>query len=284
MDLVESAVYPPIQNPPPSGAVVVTKAPKTHLLTIILLVLLVAAVGAAAYFYGQSRQAPIADYTACLSAKGSLLQESYPATCVTKSGQRFIQPTPTPSSIADLSPENSAKGKALAEAPPGSTRFTSQKLGISFIYQTTQTGETFAVKEIGNKVYVYDTLYPYLQGQYSEVFDKESTESLVDAINRLIMPGFSTTDCEIKTPASGFTSSIIDPSFDTAMIGGLGIDEAREQGKEINCPQPYTAIGGLAYFVADPAHPTKFVFFSIGQYSINGDATRMWQDTLQFIN
>src|SRR3989304_2040984 len=102
MDLVESAVYPPIQNPPPSGAVVVTKAPKTHLLTIILLVLLVAAVGA--------------------------------ATCVTKSGQRFIQPTPPPSSIADLSPENSAKGKALAEAPPGSTRFTSQKLGLSFIY------------------------------------------------------------------------------------------------------------------------------------------------------
>lgn len=33
----------------------------------------------------------ISSYADCLNAKGSLIQESYPSVCVTKSGQRFVQ-------------------------------------------------------------------------------------------------------------------------------------------------------------------------------------------------
>ena len=36
--------------------------------------------------------AQIDSYDQCVAATGSIVQESYPATCITTSGQRFIQP------------------------------------------------------------------------------------------------------------------------------------------------------------------------------------------------
>lgn len=51
------------------------------------------------YYYWQSHQSGVIDsYESCVAANGSRIQESYPATCVTKSGARFIQPiaAPTP--------------------------------------------------------------------------------------------------------------------------------------------------------------------------------------------
>lgn len=38
----------------------------------------------------------IDSYESCVAAKGSVIQESYPATCVNRQGSRFIQPTPVP--------------------------------------------------------------------------------------------------------------------------------------------------------------------------------------------
>ena len=38
----------------------------------------------------------IDSYESCVASKGSIIQESYPATCVTRLGSRFTQPTPTP--------------------------------------------------------------------------------------------------------------------------------------------------------------------------------------------
>jgi hypothetical protein len=38
----------------------------------------------------------INSYDSCVTAKGSIIQESYPATCVTRLGARFIQPVPSP--------------------------------------------------------------------------------------------------------------------------------------------------------------------------------------------
>jgi len=34
----------------------------------------------------------LSSYADCIQAKDSVIQESYPATCVAKNGQRFIQP------------------------------------------------------------------------------------------------------------------------------------------------------------------------------------------------
>jgi hypothetical protein len=43
-------------------------------------------------FWRQPTPAPVTTYEECLTAKGSVIQESYPATCITQDKQRFIQP------------------------------------------------------------------------------------------------------------------------------------------------------------------------------------------------
>jgi|GEM_PF-981424 len=45
-------------------------------------------------FYALSRPTTSNDYDDCVNAPGSIVQESYPATCITKDGKSFIQPTP----------------------------------------------------------------------------------------------------------------------------------------------------------------------------------------------
>jgi len=53
--------------------------------------------------------------------------------------------------------------------------------------------------------------------------------------------------------------------------------------KAQKCPQPYAAIGGMAYFLADTAHPDRFLFFSIGQYVIPLGTDRTWQSSIVFL-
>ena len=49
----------------------------------------------------------------------------------------------------------------------------------------------------------------------------------------------------------------------------------------------YTICGiafNIAYFLADTAHPDRFVFFSIGQYGIPAGNGHVWQQTLRFLD
>lgn len=62
-------------------------------LLIVAIVATLALVGFKTYRDTAALKA-INSYESCLSAKGSLLQESYPATCVTRIGTHFTQPTP----------------------------------------------------------------------------------------------------------------------------------------------------------------------------------------------
>lgn len=54
------------------------------------------AIGWYTYSYWHSHQLVITDYDSCITAPGSIIQESYPATCITRDGARFIQPIPQP--------------------------------------------------------------------------------------------------------------------------------------------------------------------------------------------
>ena len=58
------------------------------------------------YVSKEQKTSVIASYRECINSKGSTLQKTYPAVCVTKTGQKFIQP---------LSPEE----QKLLEAPRG---------------------------------------------------------------------------------------------------------------------------------------------------------------------
>ena len=79
-------------------------------ITILLLGVAIGAFGVK-FLNQPERQPLIASYEDCITAKGSIVQESYPATCVTASDQRFTQPisSPTPESIAPTSDSNASK-------------------------------------------------------------------------------------------------------------------------------------------------------------------------------
>ena len=53
--------------------------------------------------------------------------------------------------------------------------------------------------------------------------------------------------------------------------------------KSQKCPKGYTETNGIAYFLTDTNHPTQFVFFSIGQYAIDGPNNTTWQNTIEFL-
>lgn len=58
----------------------------------------------------------IDSYESCVSAKGSRIQESYPATCITRLGTRYIQPTPSPVTIIN-SPLPRPSSPASSQSP-----------------------------------------------------------------------------------------------------------------------------------------------------------------------
>jgi hypothetical protein len=201
---------------------------------------------------------------------------------ISSSPPPIVMSSPTPSHSLDYpspSPQPSADPPWADTPPEGSERFTSEELGITFLFTTEfEADPPLTTKEIGNRVYVYPSDYTPETGQYVEIFDKNPSESLIDAINRVILSGYSTDDC-LTIPAnhsSTYQTAVISlPSANSGNFETLSEEASR-------CPQPYAAYGGLAYFLADPTHPNHFVFFSIGQYAIMGDSTRTWQDTLQF--
>lgn len=87
---------PPTQEPPSAQSSEGQGKPKSNKILIIgVALLLLAVIGAAAYLFFQNQgnlSSQPTTYEECETAKGSVIQESYPATCVTKDGERFIQP------------------------------------------------------------------------------------------------------------------------------------------------------------------------------------------------
>lgn len=86
----------PVTNPPTALPAAEVGTPKRTVLVrtvlfFLFVLLLLTAVGALAYRYFRQQAKPTS-YEECTMAKGSVIQESYPATCITKSGQRFVQP------------------------------------------------------------------------------------------------------------------------------------------------------------------------------------------------
>lgn len=160
--------------------------------------------------------------------------------------------------------------------------FTSANLGISFNYLQKQGDETFAVKELGNKVYVYWDAHPYTQGQYVEVFKSPTKyNSLDEALTSTILKGYDPQKCILSpygNKSETTTQRVISPFANSG--DDLSVIEANAK----NCPSPYTATNGIAYFQMDNNHPNTFVFFSIGQYPIEAGDKLMWQDTLKFTN
>jgi hypothetical protein len=191
-------------------------------------------------------------------------------------------PTPAQASLPTLVPPPDA-GAGMPSAI-GSETYTSDALGIRFSYLPEQNGQVIKVLEQGDKIYVYPSNMEPTAGQWVQVFEKRPDESLVDAITRLIMPGHPSEDCQVAKVADPIGGS--QPSnYEYAGIvvrRAPGEDEAAVLPRWRTCPQPYTVVGGIGYFQADPQHPTKFLFLSIGQYAILAGKDVPWQETIEF--
>lgn len=235
-------------------------------LIIVLAVGLLVAVSGLFYYLGSQKAAP--SLTPATNTQ--------PATAENK----------TPSVPLALSPSADVI-ESKDPADPNIKTFTSAKLGISFNFLETQNGEKFSAKAVGNRVYVFQTKFPMEQGQYVEVYSKNSSDNLKTAIENKFLPSYSPNDCFVKlvdnpvakqpTPANFVLAEIQVPTTQNDDMGTLSV-------KWDKCPSPYTSTNGIAYFAYDPAHADKFVFFSIGQYSIDGGPNNLlWQTTIKFL-
>lgn len=183
----------------------------------------------------------------------------------------------------------------IPTAPPSPTLsqnvkiFTSPDLGISFTYDgnTLWDGKPVQVKEIGDKAYLYAWDENPEDGRFVEVFSKDATDSLPDAITKRFLQGYSPQDCHVTVAnlaknyyeRSGFVYAQIRPIEPPSAIESLPQLAAK-------CPPVYATINSLTYFLMDIAHPDKLVFFNIGQDTIDSGRTDVlitWDQTIQFV-
>ncbi len=163
--------------------------------------------------------------------------------------------------------------------------FTSPDLGISFEYIPAYN-QPIHVQEVGNRVYLNVPGNEPPSGKFVEVFSKNSSDSLADAVKKQFLQGYSATDCYVKY---GVPYWPYQPDYATATIsypGYNGTDIPNPNAAK--CPAIYTQINGASYFAMDKNHPNKFVFFNIGQDNILGQSptangrTITWDQTLRF--
>jgi len=84
-------------NPSPPQTVQLPSSPKLSLqplytMLILIFGMLLGAGGLFAYQEYIATTPAITSFDECMKSKGSIVQESYPATCVTRDGTRFVQP------------------------------------------------------------------------------------------------------------------------------------------------------------------------------------------------
>lgn len=193
-------------------------------------------------------------------------------------------PTPTPEAEKITAPEEE-------ELAPGQKRYTSSELGVTFLYLENQNDQTVAVKEEGDKVYVYIKEFitdgkkdNYLGGQWIEIFSKDPSQSLEDAIKEKFLTGYRESDCFVS-PYTSQSSSPYPSSFETAVISYPPPTDESEPFwvNSEKCPAIYSKSNGMAYFLMDKNNPDRFAYLSIGQYAILSDTDSGWQNTVKFI-
>jgi hypothetical protein len=163
------------------------------------------------------------------------------------------------------------------------TTYTSPAFGISFTYAKTDGGKNVLVKETNDTIYVYMEGTSYDSGQSVQIFTKDAATTLKTAIEQQFLTGYAPADCFVEAiTLSGQT----DPTWTHARITYPAGDVNAENpwANAEKCPARHTTTNGVSYFATNPALPTKFFYYRIGQYLIPADANDSdsgWQDTVQ---
>lgn len=167
----------------------------------------------------------------------------------------------------------------------GVKTYTSTNLGLTFSYASSAGSNSVLVKETTDTIYVYaDNMVPET-GQYVKAFTKTTGTTLKTAIEQQFLEGYDANDCYVETASiSGLAST-----WSTAQISYPPVEDAATAVDPwVNadkCPKNYTTTNGISYFAANSGQPTKFYYFSIGQYIIpTGDPDIGWEKTVEIVN
>jgi hypothetical protein len=156
--------------------------------------------------------------------------------------------------------------------------YTSFKLGVKFKYASIDPMFNSAVPmvtELNNKING--------SGGYLIIFDKNSNESLEDAVRRIIFKGRTDfKNCSIKVGKSWNTN--LDSTVRLAYADGSFPGDEDES----DCPQNYFGSGRT--FAASSKYSDRFVFIQISTQSPDdiiyktGDKLTNWESTIELIN
>lgn len=191
----------------------------------------------------------------------------------------------------ELSPAQESYSEPAGD---GVLRYVSPRLGVSFVYQESvqlgQATQEFEVTETGNKIYIHDsnlvdeTGEPMLGAKYVEVLDKAPGLTLDQALSTRY--NLAANDkCQIEQLQGDFG---LEPSYETAVISFVqeaGVEYDLPElmtAVEDNCPTPYTPVGGIAYFMMNPAAAGRMAFVSVGQDCLpSGEVGVCWHETMR---
>lgn len=243
------------------------KSPANRLSLIIIAVLLALIIFIGGYLFAQ---------------KGNLKKEIMPTP---SQSAQTVSPTVMPT-ITQVTSSPTLTSKIEENGKPNQKIYTNYKYGFKFIFPTQLGEEVIDLKEISNKIYVYNTKYPYTQGQYIEIFEKSESDTLDQAIQKQLLTNISPKDCFVKD-AKPDSSAAFPSSYQVKTLS-YPVDENSDVpvfAQTNKCPSPYAATNGLSYFLGDSNHPKAYLFFSIGQYAITieSQSSKPWQDTIEFL-
>lgn len=135
--------------------------------------------------------------------------------------------------------------------------------GISFQVVQTFSGSAVIVKDFGNRTYVYTGSFSQYN-PFVEVFSKNRTDSITQAITKSVLSNYQNIDCPITIQKALLNQ----PQSDQTAWITYASNNKREDGSAKDpskCPADYTRTnGGLMYFMVDTTHPDKLIFFAIG--------------------
>ncbi|KKU83399.1 hypothetical protein A2973_04530 [Candidatus Gottesmanbacteria bacterium RIFCSPLOWO2_01_FULL_49_10] len=169
---------------PPSTPLVTNSKPKNHIFIWIMAGLTILGIGiTVGLFLGKTLKNPftpkqsISSYEQCLEAKNSILQESYPATCITANGKRFTQPLTDEEKQNLLPPDQSVESTGSTATANWKTYSFSDG---SFKHPNSWAEKPILIRgsgftqEIKDKEGLY-LLTLFTQGNYSQITGKPYT-------------------------------------------------------------------------------------------------------------
>jgi len=132
--------------------------------------------------------------------------------------------------------------------PTGYLLYDSSKLSLKVYYHKDNLNEGKVIED-GNTIHVEGD-----RGQSVTVFTKGENESLLNAIQRDVLAGYSTETCVVTRAVD--------------MPGRFYINDTKREYLDdpANCPVEFTEGNGASYFVEDPNDSRRYFHFDIGQY------------------